>query len=72
MSIAVPAASALRDEDAFVRLGEIVERLAGVVVINDGSDGDFDFEILAVGAVPVAALSVPATVGAECVVVTKL
>jgi hypothetical protein len=72
MSVAVTATSALRNEDSFIRLGEIVDSLARFVVVHDGTDGDFDFKILAVGAMTVAAFAVTTTVSAERMAVAKL
>jgi hypothetical protein len=72
MRITVTATSALRNEDAFIRFSEIVESLARFVVVHDGTDGNFDFKILAVGAMTIAAFAVTATVGSEGVAVPKL
>jgi hypothetical protein len=58
MRIATPAASALRNEKAFFGFREVMQNFAGAVVMNHGSDGDFDLEVLAVAASLVAALAV--------------
>ena len=72
MRIAVAAPPALRDETAFVRLREIVEHLAGFVVVDNCTDGDLDFEILSIAAVAIAAFAVPTAFSSERVVVSKL
>jgi hypothetical protein len=72
MRIAVAASPALRDETAFVRLREIVDHVAGFVVVDNCTDGDLDFEILSVAAVAIAAFAVPTPFSAERVVVSKL
>jgi hypothetical protein len=69
--IAVTAPPTFRDEDSLVGLGEIVEHLAAFVVVDNRSDWNFDFQILAVAAVTSAALTMPAAIGAKSVVVTK-
>jgi len=72
MSIAVTASPALRHETALVRLREIVEHLAGFVVVDNCTDGDLDFEVVPIAAVSIAAFAVPTAFSAERVVVSKL
>src|SRR5689334_10009191 len=72
MRIAVAAPSALRNEHAFLWLNEIVKHLVSLVVVDRGTDGNRDFNILAITSVPVAAFPMAAAFGAKCVVVTKL
>ena len=45
--VAAPAASTLRDDDAFVRSREIMHFLAGVVVVQNRSDGNFQQNVFA-------------------------
>src|SRR5262245_20144404 len=72
MCIAVTAASALGDDEALDRLREIVDDLVGVFIIDNGADGDLDFEIRSVMAAPVAAFAMTPALGAKDVIVSKL
>ena len=69
--VAAAAASALGDDDFFAGMGEVVDELAGVVVVEQGADGDVEDGVLAgvaghVGAHAVlAALGLPFGVEAE-------
>ena len=40
--VAASAASAAGDDDGLVGVGEVVDELAGVVVVEEGADGDFE------------------------------
>ena len=40
--VATASAAALGDDDCFVGVGEVVDQLAGVVVVDEGADGDFE------------------------------
>ena len=51
-----------------VRLGEVVKRLTGFVVVDDCPNGDFDFQVVPVAAVAVAAFAVAASLGAKRVI----
>ena len=71
MGVAVAAASALRDENPLTGFGEIVERLAGLVIEDNGADGDLDIEILAVSSMAIAAFAVASTFRTKRVVKTE-
>ena len=47
--VAASAASAAGDDDGLVGVGEVVDELAGVVVVEEGADGDFEGDGLAGG-----------------------
>ena len=64
----MPAASALRDQNAIVGLGEIVEQFPGPVIVNFGARGNRNIEILAIVPVTIAAFAVTSPPGAEYVV----
>src|SRR5262249_19875744 len=68
VSVAMTAASAFGDQHALVGFGEIVKRLTGFVIVYDRSNGDFDFEVLSVAAMAVAAFAVAAPLGAKSVI----
>jgi hypothetical protein len=40
--VAASAASAAGDDDGLVGVGEVVDELAGGVVVEQGADGDFE------------------------------
>src|ERR1700742_400555 len=40
--VAATAASAFGDDDGFVGMGEVVDELAGLVVVEEGADGNFE------------------------------
>jgi hypothetical protein len=69
--VAAAAAAAARDDDLVVGVGEVVDQLAGVVVVEQGADGDLEDGVFAgraghVGAQAVAAaLGLPLRVEAE-------
>jgi len=53
-------------------LGEVMQQFAGCLIVNDGSDRDFDHGLLPVVAGPVAALSVPAAFAFVFRIVTEM
>jgi hypothetical protein len=59
--IAPATASALRNNHAFIRMREVVQALAGFIVINNGPDRDFQDNALAVAASAVGAFTVAPT-----------
>ena len=61
--VAAAAATAAGDDDLVVGVGEVVDELAGVVVVEDGADGDFEDGVLAGGAGHVGAEAVAAALG---------
>src|SRR5258708_7610151 len=61
--VASSAASALGDDDGFVGVGEVVDELAGVVVVEEGAYGDFEGGVLAGLAGAVGAEAVAAALG---------
>ena len=61
--VAAAAATALGDDDLFVGVAEVVDELAGVVVVKEGADGDFEDGVLAGGAGHVGAEAVAAALG---------
>ena len=65
MRVAVPATTAFGDQDAFTGFGEIVEHLAGLIVVDDRSHRHGNLEVFAGAAVPIAAFAVATTVGAK-------
>src|SRR5262245_48951831 len=64
----MPATPALRDEYAFVLVCEIVEDLAGLVVVYNGPNGNFDGQVRAAPALAIAPFAVPASLRAERVI----
>ena len=56
--VAASSASAAGDDDGLVGTGEVVDELAGLVVVEEGTDGDFEGGVLA---------GVAGAVGAEAV-----
>jgi len=69
--VATASAASAGDDDLFVGVSEVVDELAGVVVVEQGSDGNFEEGVLAseaghVGAEAVAsALGLPLGIEAE-------
>ena len=61
--VAAASAAALGDDDGFVGAGEVVDEFAGVVVEEEGADGDFESRVLASLAGAVGAEAVSATLG---------
>ena len=61
--VAASAASAAGDDDGLVGAGEVVDELAGVVVVEEGADGDFEGDGLAGVAGAVGAEAVAAALG---------
>jgi arginine exporter protein ArgO len=49
-----------------------MEHVSGLVVINNGTDGNLDFQILSVAAVAITSFAVASTLGFEYMVVAKL
>jgi hypothetical protein len=72
MGVSVTTAAAVADEYALGRLREIMKRLAGSVIVNDGSDRNLDFEIRAISAVTIAAFTVAAPFSPKGVIEAKL
>ena len=71
MGIAVSAAAAFSDQHPLIGFGEVVEHFAGLIVDHDRTDRDFDFKILAVAAMAIAAFAVTASFGAKGMVEAK-
>ena len=61
--VASPAAAALRDDKAVAGVGEIVQQLAGLGVVDDGADRSGDLDRFAFAALAVAAFAVTAALG---------
>ena len=40
--ISAPSATTSRDDDGVVGAGEVMDELAGVVVVEESADGDFE------------------------------
>ena len=59
--ITTASAAALGDDDGFVGVGEVVDEFSGVVVEEEGADGDFESRVLAGLAGAVGAEAVSAT-----------
>jgi len=70
--VSVASTSAGRDQDAFPGLGEVVKELAGFKIVNNSSQRNGDFEVLAVLSMSIATLAVLAAARAKDVVITKL
>ena len=62
--VAAPTASAVGDDDALVGMLEVVDELAGIVIEDEGADGDFEDDVVAVAAGAVGAHAVLAALGA--------
>jgi hypothetical protein len=45
--VASSASSAFGDDDGFVGVGEVMDELAGVVVVEEGAHGDFEGGVFA-------------------------
>src|SRR5262249_19733525 len=71
VGVSVSTAPALCDDHPLFRFGEIVERFTGLVVIDHGTDGNRNLEILAVPAMAVAAFAWSSSFGAERMVVPE-
>ena len=63
MLVAASAASAAGDDDGVAGAGEVVDELAGVVVVEEGADGDVEGEGFAGGAGHIGAEAVAAALG---------
>lgn len=63
MLVAAAAATSAGDDDLFVGAREIVEEFAGVVVVEEGADGNFEEGVLASEAGHVGAETVTAALG---------
>ena len=61
--VAASAASAAGDDDGVAGLGEVVDELAGLVVVEEGADGDVEGGVFAGGAGHVGAEAVAAAIG---------
>ena len=61
--VAASSASAAGDDDGVAGLGEVVDELAGLVVVEDGADGDVEGGVLTGGAGHVGAKAVATAVG---------
>jgi len=67
----VAASSAFRNKNAFLRLREVVQQFAGLVVVDHRARGHFDLEIRTVAAMPVTALTLAATLGSKGMIKAK-
>ena len=61
--ISAAAAAAAGDDDLFVGVSEVVDELAGVVVVEQGADGNFEEGVLASEAGHIGAEAVAAALG---------
>jgi len=61
--VATASAAAAGDDDLFVGVGEVVDEVAGVVVVEQGADGDFEDGVFAGGPGHIGAEAVAATLG---------
>ena len=61
--ISTAAAAAAGDDDLFVGVSEVVDELAGVVVVEQGADGNFEEGVLASEAGHIGAEAVAAALG---------
>src|SRR5665213_3080002 len=70
--VAASAASALGQNDAFVRLLKVVDHLAGSVVIGDRAHRNFQDNVFAVATGAIRALAVPSAFGFMLGIETKM
>ena len=63
VGVAAAAASAVGDDDALVGAGEVRRLFAGLVVVDDGADGDFQDDVDAFAAGFVGAFAVASALG---------
>ena len=71
MRVAMAAAAAFRNQDALTDLGEVVQHFARVGVVDNGAQGNGDIDVFAVFPVTIAALAMPAAIGAKYVIEAK-
>jgi len=70
--VATTAASALGDDDAFVGLGEVVNELAGFLVVQSGTDGDLEGDGFSIESGAVGSEAVLATLGLVLGVIAEM